>query len=369
MIFFWVIAAGLSAAAGGLVLLSAQKMRQASSVVEDPAVSLLRRQMSEIDDLVARGLLDSVERDGSRAEAARRLLSAAERPARQRKSGGDRVVLAAAVLAPAAAVALYLFVGSPGTPDATLGSRVAAWRAADPSTLTAGQIAAVLTEVSRERPADPELLRNLALARQGAGDPYGAAKALRQAVAVKPGDPVLWSLLGEAFMTLSDGRIGVDARRAFGEALKLQPSAPAPRYFLARARVESGDVAGGLADWKALLSDLPDDDARRAGLAAEIASVQQTGKLDVDGSAPSGPQPGNAGSGEVGAAIRNMVAGLASRLKGQPDDPDGWARLIRAYAVLGETEKQAASMARAQQQFKGRPDVLLRLKTASEAPQ
>jgi cytochrome c-type biogenesis protein CcmH len=64
-----------------------------------------------------------------------------------------------------------------------------------------------------------------------------------------------------------------------------------------------------------------------------------------------------------------MVAGLASRLEGQPDDPEGWARLIRAYAVLGETEKQAAALARAQQQFKGRPDVLQRLKTASEAPQ
>ena len=369
MIVFWVIAAGLSAAAGGLVLLSAQRMRQGTDVAEDPAVALLRRQMSEIDDLVARGLLDSVERDGSRAEVGRRLLSAAERPAVLLKSGGDRAVLAAAVLAPAAAVALYLFIGSPGMPDATLGSRVEAWRVADPSTLTAGQIAAVLTEVARERPADTELLRNLALARQGSGDRYGAAKALRQAVALKPSDPVLWSLLGEAFMTLSDGRIGVDARRAFGEALRLQPGAPVPRYFLARAKVETGDVAGGLADWKSLLSDLPAGDDRRTGLAAEIASVQQTGRLDVAGPAPSRLQPGNVGSGDVGAAIRNMVAGLASRLEGQPDDPDGWARLIRAYAVLGETEKQAAALARARQQFKDRPDVLQRLKTASEAPQ
>jgi cytochrome c-type biogenesis protein CcmH len=368
MIVFWVIAAGLSAAAGGLVLASAQRMKQGSAEAGDPAVALLQRQMSEIDDLVARGLLDPGERDGARTEAARRLLQAADRPSAPARSGGERIVLATAVLAPAAAMVIYLLVGSPGTPDAALGSRVAAWRASDPSTLTAGQIAAVLTQVSVERPGDTELLRNLALARQGAGDRYGAAKALRQAVALKPDDPVLWSLLGEAFMSLSDGRIGVDARRAFGEALRLQPGAPVPRYFLARAKVETGDLAGGLADWRSLLADLPAADDRRAGLAAEIASVQKTGKLDQTGPA-AGPPSGNAGAGDVGSAIRGMVAGLASRLESQPDDPDGWARLIRAYAVLGETEKQAAVLARAQQQFRDRPDVLQRLKTASEAPQ
>ena len=363
MIAFWIVAAGLSAAAAGLVLYSAHRRRLAAAGAEDAAVSMLRRQMAEIDDLVARGLLNGEERESSRAEAGRRLLAAADRPSTPVRTDGDRLVLIAAGTIPILAMALYFFVGQPGARDASMASRIAAWRQSDPATLTAGQISAVLSQVAVERPQDAEVLRNLSIARQAAGDKYGAAKALRQAVALKPSDPALWSALGEAFMVLADGQIGVDARQAFLQATKLDPEAPVPRYFLARARAESGDVAGGLADWKSLLGDLPSDDERRTGLAAEIASLERNGKLVKDEPAPA------AASGDMGAAIQNMVAGLARRLEEQPDDPDGWARLIRAYSVLGETGKRDAAMARAQKLFKDRPDVLERLKTASEAPQ
>jgi cytochrome c-type biogenesis protein CcmH len=37
--------------------------------------------------------------------------------------------------------------------------------------------------------------------------------------------------------------------------------------------------------------------------------------------------------------IRNMVAGLAERLKEQPDNIAGWQRLARSYGVLGEAAK------------------------------
>lgn len=48
-----------------------------------------------------------------------------------------------------------------------------------------------------------------------------------------------------------------------------------------------------------------------------------------------------------GAPIRAMVEGLAARLEAEPDDPEGWVRLARAYDVLGETEKRDAALARA----------------------
>ncbi len=42
--------------------------------------------------------------------------------------------------------------------------------------------------------------------------------------------------------------------------------------------------------------------------------------------------------------IRGMVAGLAARLKANPDDPAGWQRLARAYQVLGEDDKAAEAL-------------------------
>ena len=42
-----------------------------------------------------------------------------------------------------------------------------------------------------------------------------------------------------------------------------------------------------------------------------------------------------------------MVDGLAARLEEEPGDLDGWLRLSRAYAVLGEPERAKAAVDRA----------------------
>jgi cytochrome c-type biogenesis protein CcmH len=38
-----------------------------------------------------------------------------------------------------------------------------------------------------------------------------------------------------------------------------------------------------------------------------------------------------------------MVSGLATRLKSEPGDVEGWLRLIRSYVVLGRPEEAAAA--------------------------
>jgi len=49
------------------------------------------------------------------------------------------------------------------------------------------------------------------------------------------------------------------------------------------------------------------------------------------------------------AMIERMVSGLAGRLEAAPDDPEGWLRLIRAYAVLGRQDEAEGAVARALQ--------------------
>ena len=51
------------------------------------------------------------------------------------------------------------------------------------------------------------------------------------------------------------------------------------------------------------------------------------------------------------AMIGAMVAGLDERLRDNPDDLDGWLRLMRSYMVLGETEKAGDALDRALQNF------------------
>ena len=51
------------------------------------------------------------------------------------------------------------------------------------------------------------------------------------------------------------------------------------------------------------------------------------------------------------AMIEGMVAGLAARLEENPDDPDGWAMLIRSYLTLGDEKKAAEAKARIKELF------------------
>lgn len=357
MFAFWIAAAALSAAAGWLMLRGA-RAASVRAVGEDPALAVHRRQLAEIDDLAARDLLPESEVRAARAEAGRRLLVAAEtaRPA-PAPASGRRLALAAAMLVPLLALGLYVATGSPGAPDQSFARRLAEWRRADPATLDPPRMAALMRMIVKQRPTDPEAFKNLALAELASGDAMAASAALRRAVAIAPRRADLWAALGETFMAEGEGDIGVDARAAFNEALRLDPASLSARYFLARADIADGKVGQGLAGWRALLATLPADDPSRAALSAEIAAVTAAGGLPQARTAPVQPDA---------AAIRGMVEGLAARLDKTPDDPQGWIRLVRAWSVLGETAKRDAALARARALYKGRSDILKALDEAAQ---
>ena len=48
-------------------------------------------------------------------------------------------------------------------------------------------------------------------------------------------------------------------------------------------------------------------------------------------------------AGDRDAMIRGMVERLATRLKQNGDDVEGWLRLVRAYLVMGERDKAIAA--------------------------
>jgi cytochrome c-type biogenesis protein CcmH len=49
------------------------------------------------------------------------------------------------------------------------------------------------------------------------------------------------------------------------------------------------------------------------------------------------------------AMIRGMVDRLATRLKQNGDDVEGWLRLVRAYMVMGERDKAKSALSEARQ--------------------
>jgi len=361
MIAFWATAGLLSAAAAVLILLRAAHAAGQAAPADTTSV-FYRRQLAEIGDLADRGLIGEEERKGAAAEAGRRLLAAADQPGEAWSTQQSRgAILAAVVAAPALALALYLAVGSPGMADQPFKARLARWLAANPASLQPPEMAAVLGKLTKERPNDPEGFRFLALAEGASNNPAGAIRALRRAVQIAPRRGDLWEMLGEAEVFQANGEVTDDARAAFARTLALDPKNIAARFHMARARIKAGDKAGGIADWRALLADMPASDPRRADLASAIAE------------ASSAPAPASAAAPAAGlsadqmTAVRGMVAGLAQRLAANPDDPPGWVRLVRAYAVLGETAKRDQALASARARYAGKPEVLEALSQAAAA--
>ena len=168
-------------------------------------------------------------------------------------------------------------------------------------------------------------------------------------------------MLGEAIVWANDGVVVPEAVRVFRHALETQPDDPVSRFHLALARAQAGEVQEAYEMWLALAADTPADAAWRGDLeglirqAAEVLGVEPELAPSAPGvaEAPSGPTADDVAAAaemspdERTEMIRGMVEGLAARLEENPDDAQGWRRLARSYAVLGEPEKALDTLRRA----------------------
>ncbi|HWE47433.1 MAG TPA: c-type cytochrome biogenesis protein CcmI [Caulobacteraceae bacterium] len=364
MLAFWIAAALLSAAAVMVVL--ARAGRAAPQAAEAPEVTVYRRHLDDLDAQRERGLLDDAGYDAARAEAARRLLAAKAAPEPPAAKSRDRrkdmtLVLGCAVVTVLAGVGVYLMVGSPGHPDQPYAKRLKAWdqiAGRDPGRLSQPELAAVWKQIARRNPRDPQAWRLLGQAYSDANDPADAAEAFEKAVALDPNSAIAWAGLGDSLTALNDGEVTADAQQDFAQALKLDPSLPGPAYYLGEVAIETGHKDEGLNAWRGVAARLPQGDPRRAALQQQIAAVAGGGNVNA-ATVANAPPP------QQLDMIKGMVAGLAQRLAQHPDDPEGWARLVKSYGVLGDAKAQADALQKARKLFHDRPADLAKIEAAA----
>jgi cytochrome c-type biogenesis protein CcmH len=208
----------------------------------------------------------------------------------------------------------------------------------------------VMIKRVRQYPNDDKAWRYLASAYMSAQDPADAAKALAKVIAlVGKADPALNAAYGETLTLSNDGAVPPEAEAAFTAALAADPANGAARFYLGLARAQHHDNAAALKYWQSLLADIPTDSRLHQVLVDRMARLSsQSGGMPAGG-----PQA--------------MVAQLAARLKADPNDALGWVRLMRAYAVLGETEKAKQALVDARKAFADNKDAQTAFTTAAKA--
>ena len=309
--------------------------------------AVYRDQLRELERDVARGLIGAAEAGAARLEIERRLLAAADaaRPAAPPSRRSPALAAAIAVLVLGGAAGLYLRLGAPGVPDLPFALRVAEGGApSDANHPDLAKMAAALAERLQRDPDSREGWRLYARTLATMGNWQGSADAWRNLIALGDTGADTYAGYGEMQVLGSQGAVTPAAREAFGNALKADPANQVARFYMAAADAQAGRFQPAIDAWVKLAAETPDEDMR-GEIARRVAEAARLGGL----TAPPLPPAPAADMSEAGRSdmIRGMVAQLATRLEAQPGDADGWLRLGRAYAVLGEHDKSASAYARA----------------------
>ena len=353
---FWLILLGMTLATLAFVALPFLTRGRGERRGDDVAV--YRDQLAEIERDVAAGRIAAQEAEASRIEVSRRLLKAAERDKQEAADtpavarGQRTAAVAFTVLAlPAVAAAFYYRLGAPWEAlpkPAVEGKAPAGMSLAD-------MIARVEAHV-RENPEDGRSYEVLAPVYMRIGRFDDAIAAWRKVVALLGDSGLRQAGLGEALVGQAQGDVTKEARAAFETALTQEPGNVPARYYLALAAFQEGKREDARRMWTDMLASAPPDAPWTAPVRRALAEMDAQDSPKDPTASPAAPGPtasdieaaGKMDAGQRTDFIRSMVARLADRLQQNPDDPDGWARLVKAFGVLGDTARanEAAAQAR-----------------------
>ena len=348
----WIAMAVLAAAASLSVLVPLYRSSSDRRSERAQALAIYRDQLGEVDRDVDRGVIAKGEAEAARTEIARRLIRAGDEARDDAGAGGARTRRAATVVGiamPLAALALYLFIGSPELPGEPLAARLNA-------PIEQQDIATLVARIEAHLAANPddgqgwEVVAPVYM-RLGRFD--DAVKAYGNVVRLLGATADSESNLGEAMVSANGGVVNADAKAAFERAEKLDAKSIRPRFYLALALGQEGKTADAVAAWTALLDGAPDNAQWVTVARAELAKLQGGTAPASGATAAAGPtQADIKAAGDMKpedrlAMIEGMVAQLAAKLDANPADGEGWARLVRSYMVLNRPDDAKAALAKA----------------------
>ena len=342
----WFVFALMTAAAIFAVLWPLGRGARPQSDASEAAV--YKDQLAEIDRDVAAGLIGVAEAGAARVEISRRLLAAADRQRDPAIASNTSLRRAAAIVAlvglPIVAVAFYVPLGSPQLGDFPLAQRA---RAPD-VTQPLDNLVAQVEQHLEKNPTDGRGWNVLApvLAKLGRYD--DAVRAYRNSITYSGDSAARRADLGEALAAAAGGVVTSEAKAEFERAIALDAGEVKGSYFLGLAAEQDGHANEAALIWRTMLAKAPADAPWRPlvqGALARVGGGPAVPGLSDDAVAAAKDMSET----DRGAMVRGMVERLATRLKQNGDDVEGWLRLVRAYMVMGDRDKARGALTDARQ--------------------
>lgn len=315
-----------------------------------------RDQLHALETDLARGVISPQDFETTRDELQLRLLDdteSFEAIPKNKATGfwtGKRTAGAVGLTLPVLALGLYLQLGTPEAinPIAT----------ANGNNHQMKEMVDKLAERLKANPNDPKGWAMLARSYKAMERFEEAQQAFDQAGELVKTDPDLLVDHAEVIAILAGNKLEGKPRQMIEEALRLNPEHPMGLMMSGVAAYQNADYKGAVARWEKLLGMLPPDSPDAQQMQANIDDARAKGGLAVSESNKLPPIPAGAAAGMTPDKVNDMVDRLAARLKDNPDDVAGWARLARAYKVQNRLDEAAAAYAKTGKLLDTDPDLL-----------
>ncbi len=317
-----------------------------------------RDQLQALEGDLARGVISQQDFETTRDELQLRLLDDTESyepaPGHDNSVGfwtPPRLAAAIGVSLPVLALGLYLQLGAP----MAINPPVAKVISEDP------QVKQMLDSLAAKLQANPDNPQGWAMMARSykvMGRYEEARQAFERAGDYIKSNPDMMVDYAELLGIMAGNNFVGEPQQMVEQALKINPEHPMGLMMAGVAAYQSGDFQGAVTRWEKLLSLLPPNSQDAQQIQANIADARGKAGLPAADGNLLPPVPATAAEGMTPDMVNQMVDRLAARLKDNPDDLAGWARLARAYKVQGRLDEAADAYAKTGSLLDTDPDVL-----------
>lgn len=323
--------------------------------------AIYRDQLVALERDLARGVISQTDYEATKDEVQLRLLDDTAEPlviapsTRKFFWNGQRTAVIIALLFSLGAAGLYGLLGTPAAIDPVATQKI-----------NDDQVARMVNTLAarlKANPDDPKGWAMLARSYKVMGRFEEAEQAFIKAGDVVNNDPNLLVDYADLLAVRANNNIEGRPLEMVNKALSLDPQHPMGLMMSGVAAYRRSDFKAAVAQWEKLLTLLEPGSPDAQQVQNDIADAQAKAGMPV-AVKPAGAAVGKlppvdpAAGAMTPEQINQMVDRLAERMKANPADLPGWARLAQAYKVQKRLPEAEAAFLKAGKLVDSDPDLL-----------